>query len=236
MRPAWCVPLLLLTLTPGCHVVDRAKSCGKLSEIAKSAASDISATTIPDSPSPAVLRKKAKLYSQLAGDLGKPPLRDQAVKTARQSLIDGLMSLTQHLLEAAQAIDAQKEFLERQKRSAERHEKILAEKLKYGENSGPAPPIAPPATSAPTTSAPQGIAPQDGPRRSAFGPAGPRRPGLPSFDARARPEGAAGASSPAMSSTHVSPHTFGYERAKRAAEAATRSVDSSIRALETACR
>lgn len=240
MKPAGWVPLLLLTLTPGCHVVDRAKNCGKLAEIAAKAAPALDATTIPDSPSPEVLRKKAELYRQLAEALAAPPFKDQAVKTAREGLIGGLANLSQHLLDAAEAVEAQAEHVKRQERALARHEKILAEKRKYGEKSATTPTgapsqIAPPQGDPRAGPAPRGTSPQAAAGKPTSAPA-PRLPGLSSFEVHPRSGRPAGNPSPALSGAQVSPHTYRYERAKRAAEMATRNVESSLRALETACR
>jgi hypothetical protein len=236
MKPAWWVPLLLLTLTPGCHVVDRAKSCGKLAAIAKKAAPELTATKIPDSPSPEVLRKKAELYSQLAEALAAPAFNDQAVRTAREGLIGGLTNLSQHLLDAAQAVEAHAELIKRQKRAAARHEKILAEKLKHGEKSGPAQAHASPEVAPPQVAPSQGAASQIGAGKPLSNPTGPRLPGLAGFEMRPRSGVPAGTPSPVPPGAQVSQHTYRYERAKRAAEVATRNVESSIRTLETACR
>lgn len=225
MKPAWCLPVLLLLLTSGCHVVDRAKGCGQLSALAKKAAPAIAAAKIPDSPSSDALRRKAKLYGQLAETLNAAAVKDQAVKTARAGLITGLQSLAEHLVEAAAAVDAQAKFLERQERAAARHEQILAQKLEYAAKSeelpaGPTPPV--------STQA-------DGKGSRGAGPTVPRITDVMGKGTRGRP-GPGGAFSPTTPSTNVSPHTYAYERAKRAAEAATRAVESGIRNLETACR
>lgn len=221
MKRSWYVPLLLSVLVSGCHVVDRAERCGQLAKIAKKAAPEIARTTIPDSPPAKTLRKKARLYGQLGEDLSKVHFGDQAVKAARDGLVLNLEDVERHLLEAAKAVDAQGQFLERQRRTEDSHKKLLSEKHA----------AAPPRSSESDTSLSLG---SGKPSTKTNAPLFPR--GLPGFGVQAGENRAASGFVPPPLSARISPHSYTYERAKRAVEAATRGVETATRALETVCR
>lgn len=120
MKRAWFA-LLLSTLVSGCHVIDRAERCGRLSSIVKKAAPEIARVALPDSPPAASLKKKARLYGHLAQDLDKVHFNDQSVEAEKKALFLSFLNLERHLLEAAQAVEAQERFIERQGRMMERH-------------------------------------------------------------------------------------------------------------------
>lgn len=114
MRALRYVSLLLLPLLCGCHVVERAKRCGHLASIITDAAPEIAATKIEDSPPAQVLRKKARLYGQLAERLDKVPLEDKKARDEQKALILHLQNLERHLLDAGTAVEAEEAYTERQ--------------------------------------------------------------------------------------------------------------------------
>jgi hypothetical protein len=133
--------------------------------------------------------------------------------------------LERSLLEAAQAVEAQKGFLDRQSRAEARHKEIMALKKAEAEGrakeSGERSPLPPPIPNVRENPSAEGSPPRWG-------------RGLPGLGAQGRPNG--GSTTPPPHPTTHSPHFYGYERAKRAVEASTRAIETARRDLENACR
>lgn len=231
-RHHWAFLPLVLSLT-SCHVVERAKQCAHLSKVMKDASAGLSADVIGESPASKTLRKKARLYGQLAARIEQVYVRSLEVKTQKSAMIAGLVEIEKQLNEAATAVDAQTEFEKR-------------------------PRTAPPLTGRPTPWT--GQSPHVPPTHPIAQRPGEARPGIPqtpsSAPASARAETGPGATNerpkppvivaPRTPSSRPQPspadllrntiYSRQYQRAKRAAEGAASGLKAATNRLEQACR
>ncbi len=221
MRLLRYVPALLPLSLCGCHVVERAQRCEELAAIMKEAAPEIERTKIDDSPPPKVLRKKARLYGQLADKLDKVVLKDKRAHEEQAMLIVHLRNLEKHLIDAGDAVEAEAAFEKHQEQQRARHEEILASRERYAQTK---------ADEARTAQASAGES----------GKAGGAKPtdsgvsrGMTGFLERAQRRADPRKGAPPR---HHSPNVRKYEQAKHAAETIGRAVDTSTRNLGEACR
>lgn len=106
MRPvAWSILLCLFPTLGGCHVTDKAEQCRTLATLVKKSRPGLQESAIPESPTPAQLLKRARLYGQLGADLKGVELDDREVEKERDKVLAQLSVLEAQLKSAAVAVE-----------------------------------------------------------------------------------------------------------------------------------
>ena len=94
----------------GCHVVERANQCQSLARVIDAAGVELSKEDIEDDPKATLLRKKARLYGQLAENVEKVHLQNKELRTEALAFGHHLLFLEEQLNEAAKAVDDREKY------------------------------------------------------------------------------------------------------------------------------